>query len=111
LRVDFAFEGKLQGRVAGDICGVDYVLMRPDGGAELDIHATVTTSDGTKIALSAKGVSTPRPNSTVSSIREGVRLATASETYSWVNGLHIFGMGTVDIATGKIDIRAYAPNE
>jgi Protein of unknown function (DUF3237) len=111
LRVDFVFEGLLQGRVAGEIRGVDYVLMRPDGGAELDIRATVTTGDGTRIALSAEGMTIPRPNSTVSSIREGIRLATASEAYSWVNRLHIFGIGTVDIATGEIEVRSYAPNE
>jgi hypothetical protein len=111
LRVDFVFEGLIQGRIAGDIRGVDYVLMRQDGGGELDIHATVTTSDGARIALSAEGVSIPRPHSTVSSIREGVRLATADEAYSWVNGLHIFGIGTADIATGNVDIRAYVPNE
>jgi hypothetical protein len=109
LRVDFIFEGTLHGRVAGDIRGVDYVLMRPDGGAELDIRATVTTNDGIRIALSADGVTIPRPDSMVSTIREGIRLTTASETYRWVNRLHIFGIGTVDVATGTIEVRAYAP--
>jgi hypothetical protein len=111
LRVDIVFEGLLRGRVAGAIRGVDYVLMRPDGGAELDIRATVTTDDGTRIALSAEGVTIPRPNSTVSSIRERIRLATASEAYSWVNRLYIFGVGSVDIATGDIEVRSYAHEE
>ena len=109
LRVDFIFEGVLEGRVAGEIRGVDYVLIRPDGGAELDIRATVTTSDGIKIALSANGVTIPRPDSTVSTIREGIRLTTASEAYRWVNCLHLVGIGTTDIATGSIEVRAYAP--
>jgi hypothetical protein len=109
LRVDFVFEGLLHGRVAGEIRGVDYVLMRPEGGAELDIGATITTGDGTKIALSPVGTTIPQPNSTVSSIREAITLTAASDAYSWANGLHIFRIGAADVARGEIKVRSCAP--
>jgi hypothetical protein len=52
-------------------------------------------------------VTIPRPDSTVSTIREGIRLTTASEAYRWINGLHLVGIGSTDIATGSIEVRAY----
>jgi hypothetical protein len=63
-----------------------------------------------RIALAARGVTIPQPNSPISLVREGVRLTTASAAYSWLNPLHIFGIGTVDITTGEIEVRCYVPN-
>lgn len=109
LRVDFAFEGPVTGRLAGAVRGVDYANLRADGRGELDIKATITTSDGEMIALAADGVIIPQPGSPVALLRENVKLTTASATYSWVNPLQIWGIGTVDLAAGEIDIRGYLP--
>jgi hypothetical protein len=53
LRIDVAFEGRAQGRLAGQVRGVDYLRLRADGRVDLDIRATIETGDGRRIALSA----------------------------------------------------------
>jgi hypothetical protein len=109
LRVDIAFEGPMIGRLSGRVVGVDYVTVRADGRIDLDIKAEITTDDGEKIAFAASGVGIPQPGSPVASLRENVTLSTASERYSWVNPLQIWGVGSVDFGTGEINISAYLP--
>jgi hypothetical protein len=55
-RVDVAYAGTIKGRVSGSIRGVDYQVIRADGRLDLDTRATVETTDGRRIALSASGV-------------------------------------------------------
>jgi hypothetical protein len=45
----------------------------------------------------------------VFSLRENVQLTTASGGYAWVNALQIWGVGSVDLGTGKINIKGYLP--
>ena len=59
-RIDVAYAGTIKGRVSGSIRGVDYQVIRADGRLDLDTRATVETTDGRRIALSASGVGTPR---------------------------------------------------
>jgi hypothetical protein len=63
-----------------------------------------------KIALTASGVAIPRPGSPIAALRENVKLTTASEHYSWVNTVQIWGVGSVDLAAGEINIKAYLPD-
>jgi Protein of unknown function (DUF3237) len=105
LRIDVAFEGPMTGRLNGTVVCVDYLNLRADGRIDLDIKAEITTEDGQKIALAASGVGIPRPGSPVVSLRENVMLTTASESYSWVNPLQIWGLGSVDLDAGMINIR------
>ena len=58
-RVDVAYAGTIKGRVSRSIRGVDYQVIRADGRLDLDTRATVETTDGRRIALSASGVGTP----------------------------------------------------
>jgi hypothetical protein len=87
--------------------GVDYLRMRADGRMDLDIHATIETSDGVRIGLSADGVAVLRPGEQVADLRENVSLTTAAGSYAWVNTRQIWGAGSVNLATGKIHIDAY----
>jgi hypothetical protein len=107
LRVDLAFEGQAWGRLAGSIEGVDYLYIRADGRMELDIRAVVMTPDATKIALAAGGVVLPRPGSTVSDLREHVKLSTANPAWAWVNPLEIWATGESDFATSEANLRGY----
>lgn len=109
LRIDVAFEGPVTGRLNGSVVGVDYLNLRADGRIDLDIKGAITTGDGEKIALAASGVAIPQPGSPVFSLRENVKLTTASESYSWVNPLQIWGLGSVDLDAGEINIRGYLP--
>jgi hypothetical protein len=106
-RVDVAFEGRAKGRLSGRVRGVDYLLIRADGRVDLDIRASIETDDGCRIALSADGVGTPRAGEPVADLCENVRLTTAADDYAWVNARQIWGVGTVNFATGKIHIEAF----
>ena len=99
----------MTGRLSGRVVGVDYLMLRADGRVDLDIKADITTDDGEKIALAASGVAIPQPGSPVAALRENVKLTTASERYSWVNTVQIWGVGSVDLAAGEINIKAYLP--
>ena len=107
LRVDIAFEGESRGVIAGTIRGVDYLNIRADGRMELDIKAELTTPDGEKIALAAGGVGIPQPGTTVSLLRENVKLTTASPEHAWLKTLEIWATGRADIASGEVHVRGY----
>jgi hypothetical protein len=107
LRVDIAFEGTAEGRLAGTIEGIDYLNLRADGRMELDIRAELTTADGAKIAMTAGGVGRPQAGSTASALRENVKLTTAHPDWAWVNPLEIWAVGEADIATGVVHVRGY----
>ena len=106
-RFDVAFEGRGKGRLAGKVCGVDYLVMRADGRIDLDVRATLETDDGHRIAVHIDGVASPRANEPIVDLVENVRLTTAAPSYDWVNARQIWGLGTVNLATGKIQVEAY----
>ena len=106
-RIDVAFEGRATGRLAGSVHGIDYLLVRADGRVDLNVHALIETEDGHRIALAAGGVCLPRPAEPIADLRENVELTTASEDYAWVNTRQVWGVGTVDFASGKIHVDAY----
>jgi len=106
-RIDVAFDGRAIGRLAGRVRGVDYLRMRADGRIDLDIRATLETDEGRRIALSADGVAVPRATEPIADLYENVRLTTAAEEYGWVGTRQIWGVGTVNLATGRIHIDGY----
>jgi len=107
-RFDVAFAGSAVGdKLSGTVTGVDYLFIRADGRSDLDIHATITTTDGKTIALKADGVSLPREGSPILDLKENVKLFSAYEEYRWVNPLQVWGIGTVDLATQVINIKGY----
>jgi Protein of unknown function (DUF3237) len=104
---DVAFVGTSKGVLAGKVHGVDYLVMRADGRTDLNVHATIETEDGQRIAAHIGGVASPRQNEQVIDLHENIRLITASEKYSWVNSRQVWGVGAVNLATGKAHIEAY----
>ena len=107
VRIDVAFEGRATGRLAGHLHGVDYLQIRADGRLDLDIRASIETEDGHRIALSADGVGVPRAAEPIANLFENVKLSTASVEYAWVNTRQVWGVGTVNFASGKINVEAY----
>jgi hypothetical protein len=107
LRFDVAFEGRVSGRLAGTVRGVDFVRMRADGRADLDIRAVIETGDGRRIALAADGVAAPRAAEPIADLWENISLNTPAADYAWVNMRQIWGYGTVNFATGKVHIDGY----
>ena len=82
--------------------------MRADGRIELNIHAEITTENGEKIALHARGVGLPRKDSAIADLRENVTLFSSSKEYTWVNALQIWAIGTVDFAKQIVEVAAYS---
>lgn len=108
-RYDFTLEGRVSGpRLRGTFKGIDYLQVRPDGRAELHIHAEITTDDGKKIALSADGAASFPDGLPIGELRENVTMTTADPGYEWVNPLQIWAVGTCDVSTGDVEIAGYA---
>ena len=108
-RFDVAFEGSMTGpKLQGTVKGVDYLNIRADGRVELHIHGEVTTQDNQKIALFADGVATPEEGSPVFQLRENATLTTSFPAYAWVNSLQLWGIGTVDVVQGQVNVKGYS---
>jgi len=82
------FEGpKLKGKALAG--GGDWLLVRPDGIAEVDVRATLQTDDGALIYTRYKGLI----DSTTGYFRTTPRFETAAEKYSWLNKIIAVGVG------------------
>jgi hypothetical protein len=106
-RFDVAFEGNATGRLSGQVHGTDYLRMRADGRADLDLRITFETQDGCRIALTADGVAVPRADEPIIEIVENAVLTTAAANYAWVLSRQVRALGTVNLATGKIHVEGY----
>jgi hypothetical protein len=106
-RFDLAVDGRFKGRLAGRAHGVDYLRVRADGRMELDLHLTIETEDGRRIALSGDGQAAPRSGEPTLDIFGNIRLSTADKEYSWVNERQIWSVGTASLATGKLHVEAF----
>jgi hypothetical protein len=107
-RFDQTFEGTLHGpRLWGTISGTDYLSVRADGLFQLHLHAQVTTEDGVNIAMSSEGISMQIEGQRETQLRAAVSLFTNSETYTWLNQLRLWAVGTLDPVRGQALVRAY----
>jgi hypothetical protein len=106
-RFDLAVDGRTRGRLAGRAYGVDYLRVRADGRMELDLHVTIETDDGHRIALSGDGQAVPRNGEPTLDIFANIRLSTATKEYSWVNERQIWSVGTASLATRKLHVEAF----
>jgi hypothetical protein len=97
----------VKGRLSGLANGVDYLRIRADGRIELDLHVTVETDDGRRIALSGDGQAAARKDEPLMDIFANIRLSTAAKEYAWVNARQIWAVGTASLATGKMHVEAY----
>lgn len=80
-------------KVSGTVAhlGADWLTIRADGTAQLDVRALVTTDDGASIHMHYLGVMAPG--------EAGPRIITAplfeagDERYSWLNGVQAVAVG------------------
>jgi hypothetical protein len=97
-RFDAYFEGELTGgALSGKMRGVDYILVRSDGTAEINVRAVIITHDGVNISVLISGYH-----------QEGiikdtyVKMVTGNENYRWLSSVIIVGKGKSD--GGKLEI-------
>jgi hypothetical protein len=107
VRFDVAFDGQSLGRLSGRVRGVDYIWARADWRIDLDIRATIEIDAGHRIALSGDGVATQRLGEPIVDLVENLRFTTAVEDYAWLNTRLVWGVGTVNLAVGKIQVEGY----
>jgi hypothetical protein len=108
FRANVSFKGPISGpEIEGTATGVDYLCTRADGCNQLDVKATITTKDGKNISFAADGVATPQQDGTFK-LAENVKLFSSHPEYAHLNSLQVWGLGTVNPATGKIDVKFYS---
>lgn len=92
---------KVNGTVAH--LGADWLTLRADGTAQLDVRALVTTDDGVPIHMHYLGVMAPSA--------DGPRIITAplfevgDERYTWLNGVQAIAIGST--GTNSVDYDVY----
>lgn len=107
---DITFEGPVNGeKLNGTLKGVDYFKVRPDGSMELDLHGVVTLDGGGQLAFSGSGSAQLDVEKGQLSFVESIQLFSSDPNMSWVNELHCWGKGRVNIATQKISVKVYIP--
>lgn len=108
-RFDLYLEGPVcAGKLTGTVRGVDYLNFRADGRVELHIHAEILTEGGQNVALEAGGVAIGQDGSSLLELREHVSLRSNHAELAWVNGVEIWARGVVDMASGRVHLRAFS---
>ena len=94
-RYDAYFEGDLNGGVlSGKMRGVDYILVRPDGIAEIN---AIVTREGVNISVQISGYHCD------GKIKDTfVKMVTGNENYRWLSSAIIIGKGKS--AGGNLEI-------
>ncbi len=69
--------------------GADWVTVRSDGWAQLDVRLVLTTDDGSVISMEYKGVLGPDGNP-----RSAPLFQAASEKFQWLNHVQAIAIGT-----------------
>jgi hypothetical protein len=98
--------------------GGDWLTLRRDGVAQLDVRTTIETEDGALLLLTYHGVADfghdgyqrflKRDLPGVVRIRITPRFTTAHPDYLWCNRLHCFGVGEYSPATLQAHYDVYA---
>ena len=107
---------KIRGKVRP--VGADWLTVRRDGMAILDVRATFETHDGALVLAMypgvidlgesgydnfARGEIPPRPQ-----IRTSPRFYTSHPEYLWLNRLHCLGIGELHTAANEVSYDVYA---
>jgi hypothetical protein len=122
IRVNYHITGgevdgpKLRGKFRPG--GADFLTMRRDGVAVLDIRATIETHDGAVIYAAASGLTYTSEDAYERAIkgdlpptiplRAVLRLSTAHPDYLWVNRLQFVEIGEQVRARGEVHVDLYA---
>jgi hypothetical protein len=115
FRVNFySTGGEITGpRIRGKLrpVGGDWMTVRPDGIAILDVRSTLETEDGALILMTYPGVIDLGDDGydrflrgelpAVARIRTSPRFATSHPQYLWLNRLHCIGVGEYAAVTNR----------
>jgi hypothetical protein len=98
-----SFEGpKLKGTVKGP--GGDWLTMRADGTAQLDVRLLLETDDGALILMTYRGIFTDGGKH----LRTAPQFETGDERYAWLNNVQAISVGGVTADGGGVEYEVYA---
>ncbi|MDX1982888.1 MAG: DUF3237 domain-containing protein [Bryobacteraceae bacterium] len=122
IKVNFYVTGgevtgpKVRGKVRP--VGADWLTLRRDGVAILDVRATLETTDGALILITYPGILDLGEDGydrflrgdlpPASQIRTSPRLFTSHPDYVWLNRLHCLGVGQTDLPNNRVAYDVYA---
>jgi hypothetical protein len=123
LRVNFYVTGgTITGpKVFGKLrpVGADWLILRRDGVAVLDVRATAETNDGALLYITYAGIidfgpdgyqnflkGTPAASGTV--IRTSPKVTTSHPNYLWLNRVHCVGVGALFPERSEVAYDVYA---
>lgn len=109
FRLDVPFSGKTsKGTINGTIEGIDYITILPNRNTLIDVHGTITTKTGEKIAVKVDGVLIPNiDDPSKGTYYETVKLTSNSEKYKYLNDKYFVGHGESNFVTNKLKLRVY----
>jgi hypothetical protein len=88
-RFDAYFEGEVTGqRLSGKMRGIDYILMRSDDVAELNVRAVLVTDDKVNISVQISGYGNGEELKDAQ-----IKMSTGHEKYRWLMSKIIIGKG------------------
>jgi hypothetical protein len=88
-RFDAYFEGDLTGqKLSGKMHGIDYILIRSDGIAELNVRAVLVTEDKVNISVQISGYGQGDKLKDTQ-----IKMVTGHEKYRWLMSKIIIGKG------------------
>lgn len=100
-RYDAYFEGDIKGaKLSGKMHGIDYILVRSDGIAELNVRAILVTDDKVNISVQISGY---MQNGELKDTQ--IKMTTGDEKYHWLMTKIIIGKGKS--AEGKLELDYY----
>ena len=122
LRVNFyTTSGEITGpRVRGKLrpVGGDWLTVRKDGVANLDVRGTFETHDGALILVTYPGIADLGPDGyekfvrgempPIVRLRIAPRFLTSHPDYEWLNRLHCLGVGEYHAAANEAQYDVYA---
>lgn len=98
-----SFEGpRLKGTIEPP--GGDWVTMRADGSARLDVRLTLVTDDGARVLMTYAGIGVPKDGGL--DLRTAPLFETGDERYAWLNNVQAVGVGRP--GQGSVTYEVYA---
>ncbi|MBU4317018.1 MAG: DUF3237 domain-containing protein [Proteobacteria bacterium] len=100
-RYDVYFEGSVTGqKLSGKMHGIDYVLKRSDGIAELNVKAVLVTEDNVNVSVQISGYMNGEELKDTQ-----IKMVTGHEKYSWLMSKIIIGKGKA--ANNRLELDYY----
>jgi len=85
---------RIQASLAGTV-NADWLAIDAQGVGTFDIRMTLRTDDGVPVYLAYKGRADWSQGLGKGAVLVGAEFESGHDDYRWLNGLHLFGRGTV----------------